>query len=84
MRPPDPRPLKPEDRSPRLFSLRQMAVCLNCRRMAPLPVRDLVRRFGELCPVDMALLHLRCEEGGQSKVEARLIPLCEPSCRKWR
>jgi len=91
MRPPDPRQPKPEDRTPRLFGLRQtppgfvrMAVCLNCRHMAPLPVRDLVRRFGELCPVEMALLHLRCEECEQSKVEARLIPLCEPGCRRWR
>jgi len=49
MRPPDPRLPKAEDRTLRLFSLRQTppgcvrtAVCLNCRHMAPLPVRDLV------------------------------------------
>ena len=85
MRPPEPRLPKTEDRTLRLFSLRQtapgfvrMAVCVNCRHM-----RDLVHRFGELCPVEMALLHLRCEECEQSKVEARLIPLCEPGCRKW-
>jgi hypothetical protein len=47
-----------------------MAVCLTCRHMAPLPVRDLVRRYGDLCPVEMALLHLRCEERQQSKVQA--------------
>jgi hypothetical protein len=91
VRPPEPSPPKLEDRTPRLFSLRQtppgfvrMAVCLNCRHMAPLPLRDLVHRFGELRPVEMALLHLRCEECGQSKVEARLIPLCEPGCRRRR
>jgi hypothetical protein len=79
------------DRLPRLAGWRQtpqgfvrMAVCLNCRHMAPLPMRELLRRFGELCPVEMALLHLRCEECQQSKVEARLIPLCEPGCRNWR
>jgi len=79
------------DRHPRLRSWRQtpqgfvrMAVCLNCRHMAPLPVCDLVRRYGELCPIEMAVLHLRCEECRQTKVEARLMPLCEPGCRKWR
>ena len=60
------------------------AICLNCRHMAPLPIRNLVRRFGELYPIDEALMTLRCEECGQSKVEARLIPLCEPGCRHCR
>jgi hypothetical protein len=54
-----------------------MAVCLNCQHVAPLPVRDLVRRCGELCPVEMALIHLRCEECQGSKVETRLVPFCE-------
>jgi hypothetical protein len=51
-----------------------MAVCLNCQHTAPLPVRDLVRHYGELLPAEMALLRLRCEECQQSKVEARLMP----------
>ena len=79
------------DRIQRLSSLQRtprgfvrMAACLACGHLAPLPVRDLVRRYGEMCPVEMALLHLRCEDCSQSKVEARLIPLCEPGCRKWR
>jgi hypothetical protein len=79
------------DRILRLSSLLQtprgfvrMAVCLSCSHMAPLPVRDLVRRYGEMCLVELALMHLRCEECQQSKVEARLMPLCEPGCRKWR
>jgi hypothetical protein len=57
------------DRIPRLASLPptpeafvRMAVCLGCHHVAPLPVRDLVRRYGELFPVEMALIHLRCEE----------------------
>jgi hypothetical protein len=33
----------------------RMVVCLNCQHMAPLPVRDLVRRYGDLFPVEMAL-----------------------------
>ena len=61
-----------------------MAVCLNCQHMAPLPLRALVARYGETCPVEMALLRLRCEGCRQTRVEARLIPLCEPGCRKWR
>ena len=47
-----------------------MAVCTNCGHMAPLPVRELISRYGELCAVEMALIHLRCEECQQSKVEA--------------
>jgi hypothetical protein len=79
------------ERLPRLASLRKtprgfvrMAVCMNCQHMAPLPVRDLLRRYGEVCPAEMALIHLRCEECQGSKVEARLVPLCEPGCRRWR
>ena len=78
-------------RIPRLSSLRRtpaghvrMAACLGCGHMAPLPVRELIRRYGELVPLEMALLHLRCEECQGSKVEARLVPLCESGCRRWR
>ncbi len=79
------------DRTLRLITLKQtprgfvrMAVCVNCQHMAPLPVRDLVRRYGDLFPAELALLRLRCEECQHSKVEAKLIPLCEPGCRRWR
>jgi hypothetical protein len=79
------------DRLPRLADIRQtprdqvrMAVCQACQHMAPLPVRELIRRYGDSCPVEMALIHLRCEECRQSNVEARLVPLCEPGCRRWR
>ncbi len=61
-----------------------MVVCLGCGHSAPLPVRELIRRYGEACLVELALMHLRCEECQQSKVEVRLVPLCEPGCRKWR
>jgi hypothetical protein len=50
----------------------RMLVCVNCQHMAPLPVRDRVRRLGGQFPVEMALQRLRCEECRQSKVEARL------------
>jgi hypothetical protein len=61
-----------------------MAVRLGCHHMAPLPVRDLVPRHGELCPIGMALIHLRYEECHESMVQVRLVPLCEPGCRRWR
>jgi hypothetical protein len=61
-----------------------IVLCLNYRHMVPLPVRDMVRRYSELYPVEMALLHLRCDRCRESKLEARLIPLCEASCRWWR
>ena len=79
------------DRIHRLISLRQtppgcvrMAVCRKCGHMAPLPVRELLRHFGDLEPVDMALLRLCCEECGERKVEAKVMPLCAPGCRNWR
>lgn len=53
----------------------RMAVCVACDRMAPVPIRELARRSGEACLVELALLRLRCEECRHSQVEARL---CEP------
>ena len=62
----------------------RMAVCQNCRHMAPLPVRELVRRFGQQYPLDLAVKRLRCQRCRQCRVEAQLIPLCEPGCRRRR
>jgi hypothetical protein len=73
------------DRTLRLATLKntprgyvRMAVCLNCQHMAPLPVRDLVRRYGDLFPAEMALLRLRCEECQQSKVEPSWCRFASP------
>jgi len=79
------------DRALRLSNLRRtprgfvrMAACLGCGHMAPLPLRDLIRRYGESCLMELAAMHLRCEECMRSKVEVRLVPLCEPGCHKFR
>jgi hypothetical protein len=52
--------------------------------MAPLPVRELVRRFGQQYSVDLAMKRLRCESCRERDVEAQLILLCEPGCRRRR
>jgi hypothetical protein len=62
----------------------RMAVCRKCHHMAPLPVRELVRRFGQQYPVDLAMKRLRCESCRERDVEAQMIPLCEPGCRRRR
>ena len=80
------------DRIMRLRSLRNaapgwvwVACCSACGHMAGLPVRQLLDQFGELYPVDAAMMKLRCtacDQGGQ--VTARLGRLCNPGCRNWR
>jgi hypothetical protein len=62
----------------------RMAVCQNCRHMAPLPIRELVQRFGQQYPIELAIRRLRCESCGQRKVEAQLMPLCQPGSRHRR
>lgn len=78
-------------RIPRLYSLRttppgfvRLAVCRNCGHMAPLPLRDMIRRYGELFPIDEVLWRLRCEDCRAREVEMRLARLCDPGCRNWR
>ncbi len=80
------------DRVHRLRHLRQppgpgyirVARCSDCRHMGPLPVEQLIRRFGELIPVEMAMVHLRCTACGGRKVQHQMVRLCEPSCPKQR
>lgn len=62
----------------------RMAVCKHCRHMAPVPVNDLVRRYGKFCPLDEAIKHLRCVGCRRGNVEVQVIPLCEPGCRQRR
>ena len=62
----------------------RMAVCRKCHHMAPLPVRELVRRFGQQYPADLAMKRLRCESCRERDVEAQIVPLCEPGCRRRR
>lgn len=44
----------------------------------------MIRRYGELVPVEDVLQRLRCEECRASEVEMTLARLCEPGCRHWR
>jgi hypothetical protein len=52
--------------------------------MAGLPVRQLLKRFGELFPVEHAMFKLKCDECGSTKVAPRLARLCDPGCQRRR
>jgi hypothetical protein len=49
-----------------------------------LPLRALIRRYGELLEVEMALSHLRCEHCQAAEPDLLLCRLCEPGCHNWR
>ncbi len=79
------------DRIMRLRTLRQpgpghvwLAECRGCGHIAGLPVRQLVRRFGDLHPVEAAMAVLRCDECGGQVIAARLARLCDPGCARQR
>lgn len=79
------------DRHSRLRNLRTvpsgnvwMAKC-GCGHLAPLPVASLIKRYGELLPIEAALFHLTCSACGRSgAAEVKLIRLCDPGCGRYR
>lgn len=60
-----------------------MEVCQNCGHAVPLALRELIRWFGELYPIEEALTRLRCDECQATKVKMNMARLCEPGCRYW-
>ena len=79
------------DRMMRLRSLKTpgrgyvwLAVCDKCGHASGLPVSLLLRRFGELYPVEHAMFPMRCSECGGERVSARLARLCDPGCGRQR
>jgi hypothetical protein len=62
----------------------QIAAC-PCGHMAPIPVDRLIKRYGELLPVDQAMMRLRCAKCGEvGTAKAKNMRLCEPGCPKQR
>ena len=79
------------DREPRLHSLQstpagyiRMAKCRKCGHLAPLPVDRLLARFGELFPIETALVWLTCTKCGAQKPDATVLRLCDPGCPRQR
>ena len=61
-----------------------MAKC-RCGHLAPLPVASLIKKHGELFPLDRALSRVRCTLCGHiGTAEAKLLRLCEPGCGRHR
>jgi hypothetical protein len=82
---------KSMSRMMRLRSMREpgpghlwMAVCQHCGHMGAIPVRQLIRRYGELYPIDTVMMTLKCDECGKSRAEPPLCRLCDPGCGRQR
>lgn len=82
---------KDPNRQPRLRSLRdtapgwiRLARCQACRHQGLLPVDALIRKWGDLHPIEFALLSLRCTECGARDVRHTMVRLCEPGCPRQR
>ena len=61
-----------------------MAKC-RCGHLAPLPVAALIKRYGELLPIEQAMFHAKCSACGKSgTAEAKLLLLCELGCGRHR
>lgn len=80
------------DRIPRLRSLNQrvpgfiqVGICGGCGYMAALPLAALLRRYGELYPVESAMMNVRCTDCGEAgKTQPRIVRLCDRGCPKQR
>lgn len=75
------------DRLPRLRNLAKppaghvVMLRYKCGHLAPLAVASLLRRYGELFPVEQALFHVACSACGKmGQAEVRTMRLCEPGC----
>ena len=83
--------LRGPDRQRRLHSMLDpgrgyvwLAVCDACGHASGLPVRQLLNRYGDLCPVNQAMGHFRCAECQGQRVSAKLARLCDPGCGRQR
>ena len=61
-----------------------LAVCDGCGHASGLPVRQLLNRYGDLCPVNQAMGAFRCAECQGQRVTAKLARLCDPGCGRQR
>lgn len=82
---------KNPNRQPRLRGLRntppgwiRLASCNSCRHKGPLPVDQLIRKFGDLALVEFALVGLKCSACGHRGASALMRRLCEPGCPRQR
>lgn len=82
---------KDPNRQPRVGSLLRpapgwirLAECVHCDHTGPLPVRQLVRKHGELCLLEFALVSIRCTECRKYGATMKMVRLCDPGCPKQR
>ena len=60
-----------------------VVVCSTCGHRGPLPLKLILRRFGELCAQESALMSLRCMGCGElGRCQAGHVRLCDTSCPK--
>ena len=82
---------KDPNRRPKLQSLTQtppgwirLAACTSCEHRGPMPVQQLIRKFGELHLMEFALISLKCTACGGRGASALMLKLCEPGCLRQR
>lgn len=61
-----------------------MLRCRGCAHMAALPIALLLKRFGAQMPMRVVLPKLKCANCDGRDVEAVVMVLCEPGCRRHR
>jgi len=61
-----------------------MLRCKACGHLDVLPIDIMVKRFGGQMPLATVLPKLRCAKGDGRSVEAVVMLLCEPGCRRHR
>ena len=91
MSPPDLRDGSPRDRILRLCDLTrapngyvQTVRCRTCGHLAALPVAALLKRFGELTPIDRIRDRIPCSVCQGHAIEIRMMRLCDPGCPRQR
>lgn len=55
------------------YTFKLYGVCARCRRMAPIGVQDLIRKFGPEYPVARIRDRVRCRQCGELTQDVRLV-----------
>lgn len=81
----------PHDRIPRLRDWTRMpsgyvqtARCRGCGHLAALPVALLLRRFGELTPIERISHRITCSACQGRAIDIKMMRLCDPNCSRQR
>jgi hypothetical protein len=82
---------KDPNRQPKLSGLKitplgsiRMLKCDHCRRLAPIPIEQLIRKHGPNALVEFASAAVRCSGCKGVGARAVMLRLCDPDCPRQR